>query len=50
MGVWDRLSEAFILLGLGLCLGMELVFACQWAFYLVLTRSFSITNVGKNAG
>lgn len=44
MGVWDSLSEAFLLLRLGVCLGLELVFACQWTFYFVMTRSFSITK------
>lgn len=39
MGVWDSLSEAFLLLRLGVCLGLELVFAWQWTFHFVLTRS-----------
>lgn len=44
MGVWDSFSQAFLLLTLGVCLGLELVFAWQWPFYFVLTRSASITK------
>lgn len=44
MGIWDSFSQVFLLLSLGVCLGLELVFAWQWLFYFVLTRSASITK------
>lgn len=42
-GVWDSFSQAFLLLNLGVCFGLEIVFARQWPFYFVLTRSASLS-------
>lgn len=46
MGVWDSLSEAFLLLRLGDCLGLELVVARQWTFILCWLDPSPSSSIG----